>query len=183
MRRARFWIEVALFLALFAAIFALSRRDPAPGAPVELVSPLAATRLPPGAIAPDIALTRPGEERALSGLRGRWVLLHFWASWCGPCVDELPALLSRSRAEGAQLAVVAVPVEEGLGAAARFFGGALPPEVFADTSGEGVRRYGVSTLPATFLITPAGNIALSWRDAVDWAAPEAAALFESPGDF
>ncbi len=41
-----------------------------------------------------------GRAHALTALRGRWVLLNFWASWCAPCIDELPLLVDAQRRYG-----------------------------------------------------------------------------------
>lgn len=68
----------------------------------------------PGDPAPELrARARDGREVALAELRGRRVLINFWATWCPPCVEELP-LLDRVRAElgGAELEVIAVAVED-----------------------------------------------------------------------
>ena len=77
--RAGAWL-VAAAVAV-AALFALygSSRTAAP-----------VTR---GSAAPDFSLRRlAGDEMSLSALRGRVVLLNFWATWCAPCEDEMPAM-------------------------------------------------------------------------------------------
>jgi thiol-disulfide isomerase/thioredoxin len=95
-----------------------------------------------GRTAPDLILARPdGSTRRLVNLRGRPVLLHFWATWCPPCLEELPALLELGRTfgESSRLTVVAVAVDDDWEALRRFFGGEIPPEVYRDSSGYAAR--------------------------------------------
>jgi peroxiredoxin len=71
-------------------------------------------RVPPGVhvanigdLRPDVALLDlEGHERRLSGYQGRRVLLNFWASWCGPCLDEMPALSAAQHKFADQGAIV-----------------------------------------------------------------------------
>ncbi|NUM48291.1 MAG: redoxin domain-containing protein [Anaerolineales bacterium] len=63
--------------------------------------------------APDFALENlDGERIALETLRGKVVLLNFWATWCGPCRVEMPALESRHQQYPEQLAVVGIDFDE-----------------------------------------------------------------------
>ncbi|WP_438021056.1 TlpA disulfide reductase family protein [Sorangium sp. So ce315] len=129
--------------------------------------------------APDGALARPdGSELRLGSLRGRAVLLHVWATWCGPCRAELPALLDLGRElrRDGGIELVAVSVDESWDVVRAFFDGDVPPEVVRSGSPAFARRLGVSTLPDTFLVRPDGTLALRFTGARDWSAPEAKLL-------
>lgn len=66
-----------------------------------------------GQPAPDFTLENlDGEPMALEDLRGKVVLLNFWATWCGPCRVEMPALESRHQQYPEQLAVVGIDFDE-----------------------------------------------------------------------
>ncbi len=127
-------------------------------------------------IAPALAFARAdGSRGTLADLRGRPVLVHFWATWCVPCREELPQLLSLGRAMAGDMAVIAVAVEDDWDAIGRFFSGPPPPQVVAEAD-DGRRRYGVSTLPDTFLVGAAGDLRLRFHGPRDWARAEMRAV-------
>ena len=73
-------------------------------------------RLEPGSPAPDFTLTSDaGSEVSLADFRGTPVLVNLWASWCAPCVKELPTLDKLAKAHGAdrELDVIAVSQDNG----------------------------------------------------------------------
>ena len=119
-----------------------------------------------GRAAPDFRLRSvDGIDLQLSDLRGDFVLLNFWATWCGPCRDETPdlqALFQTARRETAQggLIVVGVNQQEEPDTVRAFtaeFGVTYP--VVLDRAGEVSDAYRVGRgLPMTFLIDPAGVI-------------------------
>lgn len=100
------------------------------------------------------------QEFRLSSLQGHPILLHFWATWCGPCLTELPELLKLSvklRSEG--FSVVAVAVDDSWTKLDTFF--ARYPELSGlkdqtilvlDPKGAISRSFGSSRFPETFLI-------------------------------
>lgn len=108
-------------------------------------------------------------------LRDRRVLLHFWASWCPPCREELPGLLQLGRAEPG-LQVVALSLDDDWATVRQFFGGAVPQEVLRDPSGTLVKTYEVGSLPDTYLIDRDGAAALRFGGARDWRSRAAREL-------
>jgi cytochrome c biogenesis protein CcmG/thiol:disulfide interchange protein DsbE len=121
--------------------------------------------------APNAALPtlgRPG-ERSLADYRGRVVVLNFWASWCPPCIHELP-LLQRThqaiRSRGGTVLGVNykdIP-EDALDMARR--SGLTYPNV-RDRDGEYAEKYATVGFPETFVIDRAGRIAATRRGPVD----------------
>ena len=138
-----------------------SRQQPADGA-------FAFERLTGAPPLPAIAFTRAdGTWLQSSKLRGRPVLLHFWATWCAPCRQELPSLLQLARSEP-NLRVVALSLDSDWPVVRAFFSGAVPPEVFRDPSQTLIGSYGVNALPDSFLITGSGTAVLRFRGARVW---------------
>lgn len=121
-----------------------------------------------------ITMSRPdGAPMSLESLRGRRVLLHFWATWCAPCRVELPKLLELGRSLGndGRISVIAVAMDDDWEAVRQFFNGTIPPEVVRVEANEAERLYGVSTLPDTYLIDASGHLRLRFRGARDWRNP------------
>lgn len=123
-----------------------------------------------------------GAPRKLGDFRGRYVLLNLWATWCAPCVHELPALSRLQAAEGpGQLAVVPVNVGRGTAADTAAFlaahGAKLP--VYLDSKDAFLRAFGAYGLPLSVLIDPQGREIARATGAVRWDAPESVAYFRS----
>jgi thiol-disulfide isomerase/thioredoxin len=114
-----------------------------------------------GAIAPDFALTAAdGRVYRLSDLRGHPVMINFWATWCGPCKSEMPAIDAVYHAHEADgLIVLAVNVRETWSQITPYvtkLGLAFP--VLLDGNGSVSGRYRVHALPTTYLITRDGRV-------------------------
>jgi thiol-disulfide isomerase/thioredoxin len=125
---------------------------------------------------PNVAFARAdGTTLPSSQLRGHPVLLHFWATWCAPCREELPSLLQLARSEP-RLRVVALSLDSDWPAVRAFFPGAVPAEVVREPSQSLLALYGVSALPDSFLIAPSGAAALRFSGARSWRSPAARAL-------
>jgi len=121
-----------------------------------------------------------GPERTLADYRGQVVLLNIWATWCGPCREEMPSIQSlheRFAANG--LAVVAVSVDDpSAGTAIRDFGTeyGLTFHLLHDLSGEIQRQYQTTGVPETLIIGRDGRILRKQIGATDWDSPANRAL-------
>jgi peroxiredoxin len=112
-----------------------------------------------GALAPAIeGQAVDGEPVSLKGWRGQPVVVNFWATWCAPCLEEMPALQAAARSRP-DVRFVGVNAGEPV-AAIRQWAEARGLEfpLMADGDGSLVRAYQVRGLPATFFIDSAGVI-------------------------
>jgi len=113
-----------------------------------------------GANAPDFEWTGPdGQTLRLSTYRGKVVVVNFWATWCPPCREEMPAL-QRVAASEADVVVLEVDLMESADKARSFLDSlALDRlQLVLDTDGATTRRFGVLTLPSTFFVDRDGVI-------------------------
>ena len=101
-----------------------------------------------------------GDARALSAFSGQLVLLNFWATWCPPCVEEMPSLQNLHDAlEEDAFSVVAVNVQEDDATVEEFVHRLeLEFPVLLDRNGTTTRRYAVRGLPTSYLIGPDGRV-------------------------
>jgi len=138
-----------------------------------------------GKLAPDFTLNDlSGRPVQLSSLKGKVVLVNFWATWCPPCREEVPSLVKMNQAmQGKPFQLLAVSIDEkGKEAVAAFFaksGTALP--ALLDTDGAVSRRYGTTGVPETFVIDTKGVIMKKVVGGLDWSAPEVLAALEDLG--
>lgn len=113
------------------------------------------------ALAPDFSLKSfDGQEITLSQLKGKVVLLDFWATWCGPCKESIPHLIQlykNYRENGFEL--VGMNIDKGDGEAVRRFVRSMDiPYPVVTAPEDVVRSYRVTGIPANFLIDKKGTI-------------------------
>jgi thiol-disulfide isomerase/thioredoxin len=130
--------------------------------------------------APDFNLRDTnGKLASMSAHRGTMVLLNFWATWCGPCRDEMPSMENLSRSFGGQgLAVVAVNQRENAALVNGFMRThGLNFTTPMDTDGRVAASYRVYGIPVTYLIDGNGQAIGIKSGPKDWASPEVIAAF------
>ncbi|MDX1453544.1 MAG: TlpA disulfide reductase family protein [Oleiphilaceae bacterium] len=112
-------------------------------------------------VAPDFTLkSKSGENIRLEDLRGTVVMLNFWASWCGPCRQEMPHMNDIfKKYEKFGFTVLAVSVDENPEDANRFLD-AVPVDfpILYDTDSRVSQLYGVDAMPTTVMIDRNGNM-------------------------
>lgn len=115
-----------------------------------------------GQVAPDFAYTLPdGTTQKLSGLRGKKVLLNFWATWCAPCRNEMPDLQRMLDAKGEKVVVLGVNKAEQpdlIAPYAREVGVHFP--LIPNPDGDIAGRYAAINLPTSYFINTDGTIGL-----------------------
>ena len=127
-----------------------------------------------GLTAPDFELrTLEGERRELSDWRGQVVLLNFWATWCKPCEDEMPAMERLYRAlRGREFELLAVSVDEDRESVERFrarLGLSFP--ILLDPEQRVARAYQTFRFPESLLIGPDGRVVERYVGGKEWDAP------------
>ncbi|RCK73487.1 MAG: thioredoxin family protein [Anaerolineae bacterium] len=115
-----------------------------------------------GFLAPDFSLqTTQGERIQLSALRGKPLILNFWASWCPPCRAEMPALQALQEHYGSDFILLGInaSTQDNLPKAYQLISELnLTFPILLDTSGAVVSAYRVFSLPTTFFIDRQGVI-------------------------
>ena len=133
--------------------------------------------------APDISVVSlaNGNTLKLSDLKGKVVLLNFWATWCPPCREEIPSMMKlNSLMAGKPFQMVAVSIDEGgKSEIVSFFNksGFLIP-AYIDESGAAAKSYGVTGVPESFIIDKQGVIVKKIIGGLAWDSPEVVSFLE-----
>ncbi len=121
-----------------------------------------------------------GGVKRLQDYRGKLVLLNFWASWCGPCAEEIPSLsrlveIMKDR----NFVVLTVNIGEEKQDIVDFIKD-LPVnfEILLDRNGDAVRDWNVYAYPTNFLLSPQGEITHAYRGALEWDSEAVISLVE-----
>lgn len=173
MRRLLLVVVVLSLVAgsIYLGATSSSRPNYEPVKPVEL-----------GEEAPDFQLEdNSGNKVSLSSLRGKVVMINFWATWCPPCRAEMPSMEKLNQAmAGEDFVMLAINIEEnGRTAVAEFLKNS--PHSFPilyDEEGVVQKLYGVYKFPESFVIRKDGIIDDKVIGAIDWAHPETIAYFK-----
>jgi peroxiredoxin len=131
--------------------------------------------------APDFALPdSSGHMITLGQQRGHPVMLNFWATWCPPCVDEVPSIEDLARTvDGTDMRLLAVSVDDDWTAIRRFFVKGTKIGVLLDTSHKVPKTFGTEKYPETYLIDAQGRVRHYFINKRNWSKPEAVACLES----
>jgi peroxiredoxin len=167
-------------LATIVAALGLLLSGKAADAGEQLFEAMGMTKVPPKA-APDFTLpSANGQQVSLRQFRGKIVFLNFWATWCIPCREEMPAIERLHQTYPAQdFAVLSIDLKETADQVKTFFQKhSLSFPALLDQDGSVFREYLVAGMPTTYLIGRDGTLLARGIGGRDWTRREAQQLIK-----
>jgi peroxiredoxin len=126
-----------------------------------------------GSTAPDFTVQDSDRTITLREFRGKLVVLNFWATYCGPCVEEMPSLVQLQKSMGPNITVVAVSQDPDEGNYRRFLQTyQIDFLTVRDPMARTSALYGTTGIPETFIIDRSGVIRRKMIGPVDWSSRE-----------
>jgi thiol-disulfide isomerase/thioredoxin len=122
-------------------------------------------------------LTDRGQPVFLKDYRGKWLVVNYWATWCAPCITELPALNALHQAAGERVAVLAVSFDQLPQEEIQQFASKLHVQQLPMLQSLSLSKWGIdsmTTLPITFIISPKGQLVETLHGPQTLSALEAA---------
>jgi peroxiredoxin len=118
--------------------------------------------------------TEDGKKVDLAGLRGKISIIHFWATWCPPCVEELPELdrfWKRFRGSSG-IALYSVSVDDSWKAVEQFRkNNPFDLPLYRDPDAKTAHKFGTTKFPETYIADRNGKILYHLAQAIDWDSP------------
>lgn len=153
-----------VLLLWLVPLFAMAREPVLPAGIIKL----------DGRAAPPLVLAdMDGNRTDLARLRGKWVLVHFWAGWCGPCRREMPTLQQlHQQLQDERFLLVLVNTAETDDEVFAFLPTVAPElSTLMDRDGLATERWQPRGLPSSFLVDPEGRLRFLALGGRDWASP------------
>ena len=132
--------------------------------------------------APIVSLTDgSGHSVELAGLKGKLVVVNLWATWCEPCLREMPSLERLQSRFGERIAVLAVSEDRGGNKTVEPFIAKLglkSVKIYIDPKSEAGHAFGARGLPTSFLIDREGKVLGRVEGAAEWDSPKILGILE-----
>jgi cytochrome c biogenesis protein CcmG/thiol:disulfide interchange protein DsbE len=127
-----------------------------------------------GMAAPDFTVRDSDRTVTLSQLKGQVVVLNFWATWCAPCIEEMPSLVQmQQRMKSKGVTVLAVSIDADESNYRRFLRDhSVTLLSVRDPDQKSNSLYGTTKFPETYIIDRSGVVRRKFIGAVDWTEPE-----------
>lgn len=126
---------------------------------------------------------KDGSTRDLSAPSGKLLVVHFWATWCAPCEEELPGLVAwwREAKADPRIELLAVSVDDGWPAVDSFLAkrdaAGLP--LALDPKKSAASTFGTEKFPETWFLSPSGEVVYHQIGPLDWSAPGARSMLQA----
>lgn len=138
----------------------------------------------PESVPPFTFKTVFGKDKTLEDFKGQWVFVNFWATWCAPCIKEMPSLQTMQNTyEDRNVTVLAIAVDRNMDGqklmqfTRRYNFGPIA-SYYADNATM-MRLFGLRGLPTTYVIAPDGRAIGHYLADTDWAGEDATVFVES----
>ncbi|HXB61817.1 MAG TPA: TlpA disulfide reductase family protein [Acidobacteriaceae bacterium] len=128
-----------------------------------------------GTAAPVFTVTDGAQTVRLADYRGRIVILNFWATWCGPCIEELPTLVALA-SQQPQITILAISTDDDADAYARFLSAHPMPGIITirDGAQQSNALYGTYRFPESYVLDRQGILRRKFIGPQVWTSPELA---------
>ena len=146
------------------------------GAQARELEPYRGEPTPPPLVLPDLN----GKPHDLADYRGRVVLVNFWATWCPPCVHEMPSMQRlNEKMAGKPFAILAVDMAETEADVKKFMAKVkVDFTILMDRDGKVLQRWKVFAFPTSFLVSPDGKIRYALFGPLEWDSEDVVRIIE-----
>ncbi len=170
------YLKESIFTSLLVGIFVFAFIEFKNSIHIDTNSPLV------GEAAPEIEYESPdGKSTAISKQKGTTILLNFWATWCAPCMEEMPSLVALENHYAKKgLLLLAFNIEDSVGndVEGKIAGNKMPRNLIFKFSKSWLRMYDVRTVPLSILIDKKGKVRRVWAGPREWMRIENLKEFE-----
>ena len=125
-----------------------------------------------GSAAPDFSIPDGTRSVSLTQFRGKPVVLNFWATWCPPCIQEMPSLVQLQKQLGDKVTILAVSEDDDDNAYKQFVKDHNVDLLTVRDTKRNNELYGTFKFPETFVIDKDGKIVRKFIGAQEWTSPE-----------
>jgi peroxiredoxin len=126
-----------------------------------------------GSAAPDFTVKDAERTVSLHDFKGKTVVLNFWASYCAPCIKEMPSLTQLQQEMGSKITVLAVSIDEDEAKYQKFLRDHdIHLLTVRDPTRKSMDLYGTVQIPETYIIDAAGRVRRKMWNAVDFTSPD-----------
>jgi cytochrome c biogenesis protein CcmG, thiol:disulfide interchange protein DsbE len=125
-----------------------------------------------GSAAPEFTIPDGARSVSLGQFRGKPVVLNFWATWCPPCIQEMPSLVALQKQLGDKVTILAVSEDDDDNAYKQFVKDHNVDLLTVRDTKRSNELYGTFKFPETFVIDKDGKIVRKFIGAQEWTSPE-----------
>ena len=126
---------------------------------------------------------RNGQMHSLNDFRGKVVLVNFWATWCPPCIEEMPSMDNlQKKLDEEKFAVIAISVDDSWDPVDAYIKSSnLDLNIYSDFEGKVAKLYGTHKVPETYILSKEGTVVRKVLGVIDWTSPQIVSFLKELG--